>query len=139
MVGMACTRHSTPMPAADPPRVLLIDDDPSLREILTAVLASFRYDCQTGADGSQSGLVRFDEGGWDLVLIHLTMPEVGGWEVVEAIRRRAPTIPVVLITGLSNPAVLRRARECHVTVIVKPFQVRTLKAALVEALYANLV
>jgi CheY-like chemotaxis protein len=138
MVGMACTRHSTPMAAAQPPRVLLIDDDPSLREILTAVLASFRYDCQTGADGSQSGLVRFDEGGWDLVLTDLTMPEVNGWEVVEAIRQRAPAVPIVLFTGVSNPAVLRRARECRVQVVVKPFHVQTLKAVLVEALYAKL-
>jgi CheY-like chemotaxis protein len=125
------------MIAARAPRALLIDDDLSLREIISAVLASFGYACQAAADGP-SGLVRFDEGGWDLVLTDLTMPEVNGWEVIEAIRRRAPTLPIVLITGLSHPAVRRRARECHVTVIVKPVQVQTLKAALVEALYAKL-
>ena len=120
------------------PRVLLIDDDPSLREIVSALLASFGYDCQTPTDG-QSGLGRFNEGRWDLVLIHLAVLELSGWEVVEAIRRRAPTIPVVLITGSSDPAVMRRATECHVVVIVKPFRVQTLKTALVEALYAKRV
>jgi hypothetical protein len=42
------------------------------------------------------------------------------------------------MTGLSDPAVLRRARDCSVLVIVKPFYVQTLKAALVEALHAKL-
>jgi two-component system, NtrC family, response regulator AtoC len=123
---------------ASSPRVLVIEDDANLREIVSTVLTSFGYDCQTAEDG-QSGLARFDEGGWDLVLTDLVMPEVGGWEVVEAIRQRAPTLPVVLLTGLSNPTVLRRALECQVTVVVKPFQVQTLKAAMVEALYAKLV
>ena len=36
------------------------------------------------------GLARFDERGWDLVLTDLGMPEMSGWEVVEAIRRRVP-------------------------------------------------
>jgi CheY-like chemotaxis protein len=116
-----------------PPRVLVIEDDPNIREVVSALLASFGYDCQTVADG-RSGLVCVGEGGWDLVLIDLAMPDMHGWEVVDAIRQQAPTIPIVLMTGLSDPAVLRRAREYSVLVIVKPFYVKTLKAALVEAL-----
>ena len=120
-----------------PPRVLLIDEDPNLREIVSSLLASFGYDCQTAADG-RGGLARFHEGGWDIVLTDLAMPEMSGWEVIDAIRQQAPTLPIVLMTGLSDPAVLRRARECGVLVIGKPFFVQTLKAALVEARYAKL-
>jgi CheY-like chemotaxis protein len=125
------------MAAVYPPRVLVIEDDPNVRDVIGALLAAFGFDCQAAHD-NQSGLVRFEEGGWDLVLTDLTMREVSGWEVVEAIRERAPSIPIVVLTGLSSPSVLRRAHECRVTVIAKPFQVRTLKAALVEALYAQL-
>jgi CheY-like chemotaxis protein len=132
MIGTACPGYSGPMANACAPRVLFIDDDPNLCEIVGCVLTSLGYDCQV--TDSQSGLGRFTEGDWDLVLTDLTMPEGSGWEVIEAIRQRAPTIPVVLMTGLSNPAVLRRARECRVLVILKPFYVQTLKAALVEAL-----
>jgi CheY-like chemotaxis protein len=121
------------MAEAHPPRVLMIDDDPNVREAVRSLLASFGYDCQTAADGA-SGLSRFDEGGWDLVLTDLAMPEMSGWEVVQAIRRRAPTLPIVLITGLSNPDVMRRAREWRLPVLTKPFSVQTLKAAVVEAL-----
>ena len=119
------------------PRVLVIDDDPGVREAVSSLLVSFGYDCQTANDG-QHGLIRFDEGGWDLVLTDLVMPTVNGWDVVEAIRRRAPTLPIVLITGLSDPAVIQRAREWRVPVIAKPFRLETLKATLVEALYAQL-
>jgi CheY-like chemotaxis protein len=104
---------------------------PNLCEIVGCVLTSLGYDCQV--TDSQSRLGRFTEGDWDLVLTDLTMPERGGWEVLEAIRQRAPIMPVVLMTGLSNAGVLRRARECRVLVILKPFYVQTLKAALVEA------
>jgi CheY-like chemotaxis protein len=120
-----------------PPRVLVIEDDPNIREVVCALLASFGYDCQTVADG-RSGLVCVGEGGWDLVLIDLAIPDMHGWEVVDAIRQQAPTLPILLMTGLSDPAILRRARDCRVRVLPKPFYVRTLKAALIESLYATL-
>jgi CheY-like chemotaxis protein len=120
-----------------PPRVLVIEDDPNIREVVSALLASFGYDCQTVADG-RSGLVCVREGGWDLVLTDLAMPDIHGWEVVDAIRQQAPTLSILLMTGLSDPAVLQRARDCRVRVLAKPFYVRTLKAALIEALYAKL-
>jgi CheY-like chemotaxis protein len=119
------------------PRVLVIDDDPSVRETVSSLLGAFGYDCQTAADG-QHGLIRFDEGGWDLVLTDLVMPTVNGWDVIEAIRRRAPTLPIVLITGLSDSAVMHRAGEWRVPVIAKPFRLETLKATVVEALYARI-
>jgi FixJ family two-component response regulator len=63
------------------------------------------------------------------------MPEMSGWEVVAAIRRRAPTMPIVLITGLSDPEVMLRASEWRLRILTKPFSGQTLKAAVVEALY----
>jgi CheY-like chemotaxis protein len=133
---MVCAQHRA-VADAHATRVLVIDDDPGVREAVSSLLVSFGYDCQTADDG-QHGLIRFDEGGWDLVLTDLVMPKMSGWEVVEAIRRRAPTMPIVLITGLSDPAVIQRAREWRVPVIAKPFRLETLKATLVEALYAQL-
>ena len=118
------------------PRVLVIDDDSSMREIVRSLLASFGYDCQTAADGAQ-GLARFDEGGWDLVLTDLGMPEMSGWEVVEAIRRRSRTMPIVLITGLMSPEVIRRSGELGLPVVPKPFRSEVLRAAVARALEAN--
>jgi CheY-like chemotaxis protein len=118
------------------PRVLVIDDDPSVREIVRYLIASFGYDCETAADGAR-GLARFDEGGWDLVVTDLAMPRMSGWEVVEAIRGRSPTMPIVLITGLIDSEVMRRADERGLPVIPKPFREEMLRAVVTKALRAS--
>ena len=118
------------------PRILLIDDDPSIRDVLPHLLASFGYDCHTAADGV-SGLGRFDEGGWDLVLVDVVMPAMSGWSVIESIRRRAPSTPIVLVTGMTEPAVLRRARDWRLPVIVKPLRPEDIQAIVATALQAK--
>jgi len=116
--------------------MLLIDDDQNVRDMLAHLLASFGYECQTAADAA-TGVARFDEGGWDLVLLDIVMPAASGWGVVQTIRLRAPTVPIVLITGLNQPAVMRRAREWRLPVVTKPFRSDALREVLVRALEAK--
>jgi CheY-like chemotaxis protein len=118
------------------PRVLVIDNDASVREVVGYLFQDFGYECETAADGPR-GLARFDEGGWDLVLTDLGMPEMSGWEVVEAIRQRSRTMPIVLITGLISPEVIRRSAELGLPVVPKPFRSEVLRAAVARALEAN--
>jgi CheY-like chemotaxis protein len=118
------------------PRALVIDDDPGVREVIRYLFQDFGFECETAADGP-SGLARFDEGGWDLVLTDLGMPEMSGWEVVEAIRRQSRTTPIVLITGLIGPEVIRRSGELGLPVVPKPFRSEVLRAAVARALEAN--
>ena len=119
------------------PRVLVIDDDPSVREVVRYLFQDFGYECETAADGPR-GLARFDEGGWDLVLTDLGMPEMSGWDIVAAIRRRSRTMPIVLITGLISPEVIRRSGgELGLPVVPKPFRSEVLRAAVAGALEAN--
>lgn len=117
-------------------RVLLIDDDSSMREIVSCLLVSFGYHCQTAADGV-TGLARFDDGGWNLVLTDLSMPGMNGWAVADAIRRRSPTMPIVLLTGMTSPEVLRHAGERGLPVVSKPFRAEALRAAVANALQAS--
>ena len=121
-----------------PPRILLIEDDLTVREVVSGLLATFGYACETAADGAQ-GLARFDEGDWDLVLTDLSMPKMNGWEVAAAIRQRSSTIPIVLITGLIDSEVVRRAGERGLPVVPKPFQVETLRSAVAKALQTCLL
>ena len=72
------------------------------------------------------------------MLTDLEMPEVSGWDVVEAIRHRAPTMPILVITAYDDPAVMRQAREWRVPVIPKPFRLETLKTAMVQAFHPQL-
>jgi len=118
------------------PRVLLIDDDSTVREVVSCLLESFGYHCQAAADGV-TGLAYADEGGWDIVLTDLSMPGMNGWAVADAIRRRSPAMPIVLLTGMTNPEVLRHAGEKGLPVVSKPFRVETLRTALANALQAS--
>ena len=119
-----------------PPRVLIIEDDPVVRGAVQALLDYFGYESGLAADGP-SGLRRFEGEPWDLVLTDLTLPGMSGWEVVDAIRGRAPTLPVILITGVDEPMVRTRARASHVRLLLKPFGLDALQAALLDALYPH--
>ena len=129
---------SEPLVASDTcaPRVLVIEDDRTVRDSIQALLEYLGYECGLAADGP-SGLRLFEGEPWDLVLTDLTLPGMSGLDVVEVIRRRAPTRPMILITGADDPFIRSRAREHHVLLVLKPFGLDTLKAAVVDALYAQ--
>jgi CheY-like chemotaxis protein len=125
-----------PVQDTSAPRVLVIDDDPVVRDLVQALLEYFGYECGIAADGP-IGLERFDGQTWDLVITDLTLPGMTGWQVVDAIRGRVPGVPVIVITGVDDPSVRTRARQCQVSLLLKPFDLDVLKAALVDALYAG--
>jgi CheY-like chemotaxis protein len=87
-LAWSCNAQNTDASTYDAPASspsALIDNDPSVLELVCELLKSSGLVCGTAADGA-SGLARFNEGGWDLVLTDVVMPQISGWEVVEAIR-----------------------------------------------------
>jgi CheY-like chemotaxis protein len=129
--------NQPPVPDTTAPRVLLIEDDPAVRDSIRELLDYFGYECGVAADGP-SGLKRLEQATWDLVLTDLTLPGMTGWHVVDAIRKRVPGLPVIVISGAEHPNVRTAARQCGVSVLFKPFGIDALKAVLVDALYAPL-
>lgn len=85
----------------DSPHVLVIDDEQSLLETLEVLLEDEGYEVSTALTG-QEGLEIFDEVGPDLVLLDIRMPKMGGVEVLEEIRDRSESVPVVLITAQAS-------------------------------------
>jgi CheY-like chemotaxis protein len=89
-------------PAA-PLRLLCIDDEPLLRELLREILEFYHHRVQT-ADSGQAGLDAFHkamESGepFDAVLTDLGMPDVNGQQVAERIKSESPATPVIMLTG----------------------------------------
>ena len=125
-----------PVPDTNAPRILLIDDDPIVRDSIQGLLEYFGYDCGIAADGP-SGLKRFEGETWDLMMTDLMLPGMTGWQVIDAIRGRVPGVPAIVITGVDDRSVRTRARQCQVSLLLKPFGLDVLKAALVDALYAR--
>lgn len=66
------------------PTVLIVDDDPSIRKLLQEVLTLEGYPLETAADGAEA-LAALERGGSRLVLLDLLMPNVAGWDVMQAL------------------------------------------------------
>jgi CheY-like chemotaxis protein len=79
-------------------RVLVIDDEPFVRDTLGEILRQQYHDVVVADDGV-SGLARFREGAFDLVMTDLAMPGMSGWQVAQAVKAARPQVPVVLVTG----------------------------------------
>jgi DNA-binding response OmpR family regulator len=78
-------------------RVLVVDDEPMVREVLARYLSKEGFDVDVAEDGEQA-LIRHAEGMPDLVLLDLMLPRVDGYEVFRRIRERAAT-PVIMLTA----------------------------------------
>ncbi len=122
----AKARLSDPVRSA---RILLIDDEPNVRETLADQLAIEGHSVTSAADGWQ-GLSILEEGKpFDLVITDLGMPGMTGWQVAEAVRARFPGMPVALVTGWANT--LEPGEEKRVDgVLNKPFQIEAVRELL---------
>jgi DNA-binding NtrC family response regulator len=106
-------------------KVLLVDDNAIVRDMLVDLVASFGCAPEPAASGREA-LELFDRGHYDIVLTDLLMPGMSGWEVLEAVHERNPNMPVVIITGspvVDDP----RAAKRNVAVLKKPVDVTALE------------
>ena len=75
------------------------------------------------ADDGVSGLARFREGAFDLVMTDLAMPDLSGFEVASQVKRRSPQTPVILVTGWNVSMGMDDLRRAGIDrVVMKPFQ-----------------
>lgn len=113
-------------PASEVPRelagrILVIDDEPEVLEILAEILRE-RGCTVVEAAGGEEGLVKCETGQFDLVLTDLSMPGMSGWEVVDACRQRFPGLPVGLVTGWGERLEVKTLERSRVDfVLSKPF------------------
>ena len=107
--------------------VLIIEDDPNIRELLQLYLEKDGYAVTLAADGGQ-GLTKFRSIKPDLVLLDVMMPVMDGWEVCKAIRSESAT-PVIMLTAKSETddkvMGLKSGADDYVT---KPFEMKELLA-----------
>jgi DNA-binding response OmpR family regulator len=78
-------------------RVLVVDDEPVVREVLTRYLERDGFDVETASDG-EDAIARFDASAPDLVLLDLMLPRLDGFEVFREIRARSRS-PVIMLTA----------------------------------------
>jgi CheY-like chemotaxis protein len=82
--------------------ILVVDDEPQVREVISRVLASCGYRVISAQDG-QDALVRFGDGSEiDLVVLDMVMPGMGGRECLARLRKANPAVRVVIVTGYTT-------------------------------------
>jgi DNA-binding NtrC family response regulator len=102
-------------------RVLILDDEASIRELCARVLSRAGFAVVTAGNGTE-GLKLLQAEAFDLVISDIRMPGISGLDVLEHAKQRYPSIIVVLITGFGTPEALSRAKASGAEkILTKPF------------------
>ena len=116
------------------PRILVVDDDASIRDSIKLVLETIGIET-IPADNGERALEAFNRAGCDGAIIDLIMPGMSGLETVCALREKSPDLPIVVVSGsltrgVGVPEMLRMATELKgVTSLAKPFKLSELLQA----------
>lgn len=144
--GFGAPANLTPVPSplaseatagAPTGRILVVDDDDAVRDVLVDMLRSGGHEV-TAAENGEAGVACLQPNRFDLVFTDLGMPGIDGWEVAEAVKRLCPGTTVGLITGWGASLDERRLGERGIDLIVsKPFRFQQVLATVAEAVRAK--
>jgi CheY-like chemotaxis protein len=121
------------------PRVLIADDEASMRALVARAIAMDGHDTVTAQDGAEALeiLIR-EEGAFDLLLTDIQMPIMDGIALALSVARDFPKLKILLMTGFAD----QRERASNLSalvhdVITKPFSVADIRTAVADALAAR--
>lgn len=119
------------------PWILVVDDEPRLRELLAKALALAEWDVDTAPDGDAAlEALRLDA--YDLLIVDLKMPGMDGLSLIREASHVRTGLPVVIITGFSTEATAIEAVNLGVAAyLIKPFKGSHLLEAVAKALGRN--
>ncbi|MEZ4221279.1 MAG: response regulator [Polyangiaceae bacterium] len=120
-------------------RVLIVDDEQSMRETLAANLELEDYEVVEATSGLDA-LGLFQSQHFDVVLSDIQMPQLNGVDALREMKRLRPEVPVVLMTAYAHEAVLREAvDEGAFTIVLKPFGIEEILDVVRRAAAPHLV
>jgi putative nucleotidyltransferase with HDIG domain len=104
-------------------RILVVDDDESIREIMSSMLSHAGYPCRAVPSGHEAVSVLQADGNYALLLSDLAMEGMDGFALLERIRRIRPQMPVVMVTAIHDISVaLAAIRSGAYDYLLKPFE-----------------
>lgn len=122
----------------EPPRVLIVDDEPSLRALVAKVVERLKAGVTLAADGGEALRMLAHEGPFDVILLDLMMPRVNGFTVLNEFKKKAPegVRCVIVMSAIGRPI---RASDSEVVcaVVEKPFDIARLQAAVADCIAAH--
>lgn len=117
------------------PRILIVDDEPNIRQMMKLTLEHAGFEADTAKDGEE-GLSKFGDGrGWDVVVLDQRMPGMSGIDVQREMHGRAPGVKVILVTAFGTIDLATKAvRAGAVEFLRKPFTAESLRLSVKAAL-----
>jgi PAS domain S-box-containing protein len=116
------------------PRILIIDDEPRIRDACLMVLSDKGFDVAAAPDGEQ-GLQMIKETHYDIVLVDLMMPTISGFDVLSEVRKNHPDTVVIVITGYATlEHSIEAMKKGAFDFIPKPFTPDQLRAVVDKSL-----
>ena len=121
------------------PRILIADDEDSMRMLVARAIAMDGHDTTTAADGAEAlDILTREQGRFDLLLTDIQMPVMDGIALALAASRDFPELKILLMTGYAD----QRERASGINAIVhdvvtKPFTVADIRTAVADALAAS--
>jgi two-component system, cell cycle response regulator CpdR len=121
------------------PRVLIADDEDSMRTLVARAIAMDGHDTVTAQDGAEAlEILTRDDGAFDLLLTDIQMPIMDGIALALSAARDFPALTILLMTGFAD----QRERASNLSaiahdVITKPFSVADIRTAVADALSAR--
>lgn len=121
-------------PSLHTPRILVIDDEPRIRDACILVLSDKGFDVAAAPDGEQ-GLQMIKEKHYDIVLVDLMMPTISGFDVLSEVRSHHPDTVVIVITGYATlEHSIEAMKKGAFDFIPKPFTPDQLRAVVEKSL-----
>ncbi|MEM1485621.1 response regulator transcription factor [Oscillospiraceae bacterium PP1C4] len=106
-------------------RILIIEDEPDIQEMLCAYLRDAGYDTGVAGDGV-TALELYHKGKWDLLLLDLMLPKIDGYGVCELVRRES-AVPIIMLTALDAEENQIRGFDLQIDdYVTKPFSTQIL-------------
>jgi CheY-like chemotaxis protein len=132
-------RSQRPVSAANPPisvkedgsrRVLLVDDDATILDVIGEALREVGHDVRT-CDSGAAAIVAMEEAYYDVLITDLGMPGVSGWDVAKRARQIDPPLPVVVISGWGAQITNEQLKASGVEkLLAKPFRLEQIRQAI---------
>jgi two-component system response regulator AtoC len=115
-------------------RVLIIDDDPGVRDYLEALVSRRGYEVHAHPTGEEA-LESLEEGPPDLVTLDLVLPGMDGLETLQRLKEKLPEVPVIMLSGHGHASMIVAAMRLGASDFLrKPFEVEELELAFQKAL-----
>lgn len=115
-------------------RVLVVDDEEGIRDLLSRTLALAEYDVETTADG-RAALESIRNDGYKLLIADLRMPGMDGLTLIREVKQINPRLPIIIITGYSSESSAIEAVNLGVAgYLTKPVGIPQVLAAAAKAL-----